>query len=60
MIEEDEHVQHWDQEEEMISATIQDLKQRKKTMKITEWLKGLQDMKNLQEELGVVQMKMKD
>jgi len=39
--EEDQHVQHWGQEEENISATIQDLKQRKKTVKITECLKGV-------------------
>jgi FtsZ-binding cell division protein ZapB len=41
-LEEDEQVQQWDQEEERISTTIQDLKQRKKTMSITERLKGTQ------------------
>jgi ribosomal protein S2 len=59
-LEEDEQVQHWDQEEENISASIQDLKQRQKTMKITEHLKGVQDMKKLQAELVVVQTQKKD
>jgi hypothetical protein len=54
-LEEDQQVQHWDQEEEKISATIQDLKQRQKMMKITEHLKGMQDMKKLQAELVVAQ-----
>jgi hypothetical protein len=39
-LEEDQQVQQWDQEEERISATIQDLKQRQKTMSITERVKG--------------------
>jgi hypothetical protein len=47
-LEEDEQVQQWDQEEERISTTIQDLKQRKKTMSITERLKGTHNMKKLQ------------
>jgi cell fate (sporulation/competence/biofilm development) regulator YmcA (YheA/YmcA/DUF963 family) len=47
MLEEDEQVQQWDQEEERLSTTIQDLKQRQKTMSITEHLKGTQDMKKL-------------
>jgi hypothetical protein len=51
VLEEDEQVQQWDQEEGKISATIQDLKQRQKTMTITEHLKGAQDMKKLQAEL---------
>jgi hypothetical protein len=37
--------------EERISEMIQDLKERQKTMSITEHLKGMQDMKKLQEEL---------
>jgi hypothetical protein len=60
MLEEDEQVQHWDQEEEKISAAIQDLKQRQKTMKIIEHLKGVQDMKKLQAELIVAQTQKKD
>jgi GTPase SAR1 family protein len=39
-LEEDKQVHQWDQEEEKINATIQDLKQRKKTMSITEHVKG--------------------
>jgi hypothetical protein len=50
-LEEDQQVQQWDQEEERISATIEDLKQRQKMMQITEHLKGVKDMKNLQAEL---------
>jgi hypothetical protein len=59
-LEEDQQVQQWDQEEEKISATIQDLKQRQKTMKIIEHLKGVQDMKKLQEELIAAQTQKKD
>jgi hypothetical protein len=54
-LEEDEQVQQWDQEEGKISATIQDLKQRQKTMSITEHLKGAQDMKKMQAELIAAQ-----
>jgi hypothetical protein len=50
-LEEDQQVQQWDQEEERISAAIQDLKQRQKTMSIMEHVKGAQDMKKLQAEL---------
>jgi len=46
-IEEDQQVQHWDEEEENISATIYDLKKRHKMMNITKCLKGVQDMKKL-------------
>ena len=55
MMEEDEQVQQWDQEEEKISATIQDLKKRQKTMSITKNLKGTQDMKKLHAELKATQ-----
>jgi catalase len=41
-LEEDQQVQQWDQEGERISATIQDLKQRQKTMPIMEHVKGAQ------------------
>jgi hypothetical protein len=54
-LEEDQQVQQWDKEEERISTTIQDLKQRQKTMAITERVKGAQDMKKLQAELTTVQ-----
>jgi chromosome segregation ATPase len=54
-LEEDQQVQRWDKEEERISTTIQDLKQRQKTMPITEHVKGAQDMKKLQAELTTVQ-----
>jgi hypothetical protein len=59
-LEEDQQVQQWDQEGERISATIQDLKQRQKTMSITERVKGVQDMKKLQAELITVQMQKKE
>jgi hypothetical protein len=39
-LEEDQKVQKWDKEEERISTAIQDLKQRQKTMSITERIKG--------------------
>jgi hypothetical protein len=55
MLEEDEQVQQWDQEEERLSATIQELKNRHKTMSITEHLKGNQDLKKLQEDLKATQ-----
>jgi hypothetical protein len=50
-LEEDEQVQQWDKEEERVSASIQDLKQRQKTMSITERLQCTQDMKKLQSQL---------
>jgi hypothetical protein len=59
-LEEDQQVQQWDQEEEKISTAIQDLKQRQKMMKITEHLKGVQDMKKLQAELIAMQTQKKD
>jgi hypothetical protein len=59
-LEEDQKVQQWDQEEETISASIQDLKQRQKTMKINELLKGVQDMKKLQAKLIATQTQKKD
>jgi uncharacterized coiled-coil DUF342 family protein len=59
-LEEDQQVQQWDKEEERISATIQDLKQRQKTMSITERVKGVQDMKKLQAELTTAQTQKKE
>jgi predicted nucleic acid-binding Zn-ribbon protein len=59
-LEEDQQVQQWDKEEERISATIQDLKQRQKTMSIMERVKGAQDMKKLQAELTTAQMQKKE
>jgi hypothetical protein len=56
-LEEDEQVQQWDQEEERVSAAIQELKKRKKAMSITEHMKGTQDMKKLQSELKTAQTK---
>jgi hypothetical protein len=47
-LEEDHQVQQRDQEGERISADIEDLKQRQKTMVIMEHIKGVQDMKKLQ------------
>jgi len=51
ILEEDEKVQQWDQEEEIINTSIQELKKRQKIMSITEHLKGTRDMKKLQTEL---------
>jgi hypothetical protein len=59
-LEEDQQVQHWDEEEENISATILELKQRHKTIKIIGRLKGVQDMNKMQEELEYAQTQMKD
>jgi hypothetical protein len=59
-LEEDQQVQQWDQEEERISTTIQDLKQKQKTMSITEHVKGAQDMKKLQAELTTAQTQKKE
>jgi len=44
---EDQQFQQWHQEEEKISAAIQDLNQRQKMMKIIERLKGVQYMKKM-------------
>jgi hypothetical protein len=59
-LEEDQQVEQWDQEGERISTTIQDLKQRQKTMPIIEHFKGVQDMKKLQAELITAQMQKKE
>jgi predicted nucleic acid-binding Zn-ribbon protein len=59
-LEEDQKVQKWDKEEERISTAIQDLKQRQKTMSITERIKGAQDMKKLQAELTIAQTQKKE
>jgi hypothetical protein len=57
VLDEDEQVQQWDQEEERLNASIQELKNRQKTMSITECLKGNQDLKKLQADLKAAQMK---
>jgi hypothetical protein len=57
ILEEDEKVQQWDQEEERIIVAIQELNQRQKTMSIMERLKGTQGMKTLQTELKTMQTK---
>lgn len=54
-LEEDPQVQHWDKEEERINATIQELKQRQKTIPISERVKGTQEFKNIQAELIIAQ-----
>jgi hypothetical protein len=59
-LEEDHQVQQWDQEGERISATIEDLKQRKNTMPIMEHVKGAHDMKKLQVELIAAQTQKKE
>jgi uncharacterized coiled-coil DUF342 family protein len=59
-LEEDQQVQQWDQEEERISATIQDLKQRQRMMSIMECVKGAQDMKKMQAELIAMQTQKKE
>jgi hypothetical protein len=50
-LEEDPQVQHWDKEEERINATIQEIKQRQKTIPIPERVKGTQEMNKMQTEL---------
>jgi hypothetical protein len=55
ILEEDEKVQQWDQEDETINDAIQELKKMYKIMRITVFLKGTQDMKNLQTNLKIVQ-----
>jgi hypothetical protein len=56
ILEEDEKVQQWDQQEDKISASIQELNKQQKTMSIMELLKGTQEMKTLQTELNIVHM----
>jgi hypothetical protein len=56
ILEEDEKFQQWAQQEEKIIMTIQELKQRKKTMRITNCLKGTQEMKTLHTKLKKTQM----
>jgi hypothetical protein len=46
-LEEDPQVQRWDKEEERINTTIQELKQRQKTIPIPERVKGKQEMKKM-------------
>jgi len=46
-MEEDQQVQKWDKEKERISISIEELKQRKKKMSITERANGARDMKKL-------------
>ena len=55
MLEEDDRVQKLDQEEEEINTTIQEIKLRQKSMSITEWLKGAQEMRTMQTGLKTVQ-----
>jgi chromosome segregation ATPase len=54
-LEEDQQVHKWDMEEERINTAIQELKQKQKTIPITERVKGTQDMKRLQAELITAQ-----
>jgi hypothetical protein len=54
-LEEDPQVQHWDKEEERINATIQELKQRQKTIPIPERVKGMQELKKIHAELITAQ-----
>jgi hypothetical protein len=56
-LEEYENVQQWDQEEDRINSSIQELNQWKKTMIIIKRLKGTQEMKNLQIELKTMETK---
>jgi hypothetical protein len=54
-LEEDPQVQCWDKEEERINAIIQELKQRQKTIPISERFKGTREMKKMQAELITAQ-----
>jgi len=47
---EDERIHKLDQKEENLNATIQDIKQKKKTILISKRLRSTQEMKNLEEE----------
>jgi predicted nucleic acid-binding Zn-ribbon protein len=54
-MEEDPQVQQWDMEEERINATIQEFKQKQKTIPIPKRVKGTQELKKLQAELLTAQ-----
>jgi hypothetical protein len=54
-LEEDPQVQHWEKEEEMINAKIQEFKQQQKTILILEQVKGTQELKKLHVEILTVQ-----
>jgi hypothetical protein len=54
-LEEDPQVQHWEKEEEMINAKIQEFKQQQKTILILERVKGTQELKKLHVEILTVQ-----
>ena len=60
ILEEDEKFQQWDQQEERINTTIQELKKWQKTMSITKHLKGTQEMMTLQTKLKTMQTKKKE
>jgi hypothetical protein len=47
-LEEDEGIQQLDQREEKMNVAVQDLKQRQKTMSISDRIKSMQEMKNMQ------------
>jgi hypothetical protein len=54
-LEEDPQVQHWEKEEEMINAKIQEFKQQQKTILILEQVKGTQELKKLHIEILTAQ-----
>jgi hypothetical protein len=54
-LEEDPQVQHWEKEEEMINAKIQEFKQQQKTILILERVKGTQELKKLHVEILTAQ-----
>jgi hypothetical protein len=54
-LEEDPQVQQWDKEEETINAKIQEFKQQQKTIPITEWVKGTQEINKLHKEILTTQ-----
>jgi hypothetical protein len=54
ILEEDEGVQQLDQREEKLNVVVHDLKQRQKMMSISDMLKIMQEMKNIQEDLNTI------
>jgi hypothetical protein len=60
VLEEDEKVQEWDQQEEKINISIQDLKKGQKKMSIMESLKGTREMKTRWKDLKTVQTNKKE
>jgi hypothetical protein len=57
ILEEDENIQQLEQREEKLNVVVQYLKKRQKTINISLRMKASQELKNLQEEVKMVQEK---